>query len=48
MDHTKIDTAALDAPCQELLVRSLGIFVALLFFLGIIFLCEITGGVIQL
>ena len=43
MDHTKIDTAALDAPCQELLVRSLGIFVALLFFLGIIFCVRLLG-----
>ena len=44
MDHTKIDTAYLDFPRQELSNSDLGNVVALPFFQESIFLCACTGG----
>ena len=48
MYHTKIDTADVDYPCQELSNGGLGLVVDLAFFSGIDFLSVYTWGLIQL
>ena len=44
MDHTKVYTAALDPPCRELSVRSIGFGVALLVRSVIIFFVLVYLG----
>ena len=48
MDHTKMDQADLDSPCQGLSVRGLGFVVAFSVCSGIDLLCASTRGLIQL
>ena len=54
MDHTTINTAYLDSPCQELFVGGLGFFVVLTLFWQLIFVCLLevhsscTCGMIKL